>query len=130
MKLKFVLGVLTLLLCNTLFAQNKFAGTWNGQLKIVDTIRLVLHISESIGGSYIGTLDSPDQNVFGIKCDKVEVNEIGMNATLTFSVDKLKVSYTGKFINDSTLSGTFSQGVTIPLELHKTYTETVKKEIK
>src|SRR4030095_5544549 len=85
MKLKFVIFVLTLLVCNTLFAQNKFAGTWNGQLKIGDTLRLVLHISESVGGSYIGTLDSPDQNAFGIKCDKVEVIETGINPTLNFS---------------------------------------------
>ncbi|HEY2727832.1 MAG TPA: alpha/beta fold hydrolase, partial [Parafilimonas sp.] len=65
--------------------------------------------------------DSPDQNVSGIKCDNVEVNT-GTNdtATLSFTITKIKLSYTGKLINDSTLSGTFTQGINVPLDLHRT----------
>ena len=52
----------------------RLTGIWNGTLKVAGDLHLVLHISKSQNGLYEGTLDSPDQNVSGIKCDKVEVS--------------------------------------------------------
>jgi alpha/beta superfamily hydrolase len=127
---KFTVFFFTLIISNILTAQNKFTGTWNGQLNIAGTVKLVLHVTQSANGFYSGTLDNPDQNAYGIKCDKVDVKEDGMLSTLNFSIDKIKVNYTGKLINDSTLSGIFTQGVSIPLDLHKTFVSTIAKEIK
>jgi pimeloyl-ACP methyl ester carboxylesterase len=112
------------------FAQDKFTGTWNGELNIAGTLKLVLHITQSANGTYSGTLDSPDQNAFGIKCDKVEIKDDAVNSSLNFTVDKIKVSYTGKLINDSTLKGTFTQGVSVPVDLHKPFVQAIVKEIK
>jgi pimeloyl-ACP methyl ester carboxylesterase len=126
---KFTIFFLTLILYTALPAQNKFTGTWSGQLNIAGTLKLVLHVTQSANGFYSCTLDNPDQNAYGIKCDKVEVKEDGMINTLNFSIDKIKVNYTGRLINDSTLNGTFTQGVSIPLDLHKTYVATVVKAI-
>jgi len=119
MKNKLLLMML-MFACNILYAQTDVTGIWNGTLKVAGDIRLVLHVTKSQTGLYDGTLDSPDQNAFGIKCDKLEVNKNAQgNTTLTFTVNKIKVSYIGTLINDTTLNGTFTQGINIPLELHR-----------
>ena len=42
-------------------------------LNVAGELHLVLHVTQLNDGTYSGTLDSPDQNVSGIKCDKVEI---------------------------------------------------------
>src|SRR5436190_19518712 len=124
MKINFAIVLLTLL-SDALFAQNKFTGTWTGELRTMDTIRVLLHVFQSADGTYTATMDNPDQNAFGIKCDKVEAIDSGQTGTLNFSIDKIKVSYTGKIVNDSTLTGTFTQGASLPLSFHKNYVAAV-----
>ena len=130
MKIKILLPTISLFICTVIKAQTNFTGIWNGSLKIAGELHLVLHITQSADGTYSGTLDSPDQNVTNIKCDKVIV-QTGLpgSSTLSFSIDKLKVSYTGKLLNDSTLSGTFTQGVNIPLDFHRSIMAYVAKQI-
>ncbi|HVX25138.1 MAG TPA: alpha/beta fold hydrolase [Parafilimonas sp.] len=119
MKNKFLLLVLVFAY-NILNAQTDFTGIWNGTLNVPGELRLVLHVTKSQNGLYEGTLDSPDQNVSGIKCDKVEVSKVADgNEVLNFTINKIKVSYTGTLVNDTTLSGTFTQGANIPLDLHR-----------
>lgn len=120
MKVKLILLTICIFACDLIIAQTDFSGTWNGTLKVAGDLRLVLHVTQLQNGLYAGTVDSPDQNVSGIKCDKVEVNtNIEGNATLNFTITKIKVSYTGKLLNDSILSGTFTQGVDVPLDFHR-----------
>ena len=121
MKIKFISFILLILSYNILNAQADVTGIWNGTLKVPGDLHLVLHISKSQTGLYDGVLDSPDQNVSGIKCDKVEVSTSTQDSViLSFTITKIKLSYTGKLVNDSTLSGTFTQGITIPLDFHRT----------
>ena len=113
-----------------LHAQEKFAGTWTGSLITLDTLRMVLHVSLSLDGNYKASIDCPAQNMFGLNCDKVEARNNGKDTLLIFSIDKLKVSYTGKIINDTTLAGDFTQGATIPLVFYKTFSPQVVKAIR
>src|SRR5256885_1302251 len=121
MKIKFISFIILILSYNILNAQTDLTGIWNGTLKVAGDLHLVLHISKSQNGLYEGMLDSPDQNVSGIKCDKVEVSTNTTDTvTLSFTITKIKLSYTGKLVNDSTLAGLFMQGINVPLDLHRT----------
>lgn len=128
MKIKFSLLV-SLLIYNITNAQINFSGTWNGTLNVAGELHLVLHITQLPDGTYTGMLDSPDQHVSGIKCDTVKAVTDASGNTLNFIINKLKVSYTGTLLNDSTLSGTFTQGVNIPLDLHRSDIPFVAKKI-
>lgn len=123
MKLNVITTILFLFVFNLLNAQNNFSGVWNGTLNVAGSLRIVLHVTQAADGSYTATLDSPDQNATGINCDKVTVT----GTTLVFAIDKIKVSYTGNLVNDTTLSGSFTQGVTIPLDFHRNATLFVAK---
>jgi alpha/beta superfamily hydrolase len=125
MKIKTIAFSITLFIYYTLNAQVNFSGTWNGTLNVAGSIRLVLHVTQAQDGKYSGKLDSPDQHVTGIDCDKVTV----AGKTLTFTIDKIKVSYTGNLLNDTTLSGTFTQGVNLPLDFHRTNIPFVAKTV-
>jgi len=119
MKSKFITMTMFLVACLAVNAQVNFSGTWNGTLNIAGELHLVLHVTQLPDGSYSGTLDSPDQKVSGIKCDKVQAITDTSGDKLMFTINNLKVSYTGTLLNDSTLSGTFTQNVKIPLDLHR-----------
>ena len=121
MKIKIILLIIIMLVHNFLNAQTDVAGMWNGVLNVPGSLHLVLHINKLQNGLYSASLDSPDQHASGITCDKVNITSTTPNnALVNFTIDKIKVSYTGTLINDSTLSGTFTQGVTIPLDFHRT----------
>ncbi len=120
MKLKLAALITCIFLCTITKAQVNFSGTWNGVLNVAGELHLVLHITQLPDGTYSGALDSPDQNVSGIKCDTIIVTPYISGSSLTFTINKIKVSYAGEFVNDSTLSGTFTQGVNIALDFHKT----------
>src|SRR5678810_179685 len=119
MKSRLMAVILFLSASFTTNAQVDFSGTWNGILNVAGELRLVLHVTQMPDGSYSGTLDSPDQQVSGIKCDKVEAITDASGNKLTFAINNLRVSYTGTLLNDSTLSGTFTQGAKLPLDLHR-----------
>lgn len=125
MKMRVTNLLLCLLFTSGLFAQTNFSGIWNATLNVAGSLHLVLHIQQQQDGTYVATLDSPDQNATGIKCDKATAT----GNTFTFTIDKLRVSYTGNLINDTTLSGTFTQGASLPLEFHRTGTPVVAKPI-
>ena len=119
MNSRFIATMLFLFSCFTVNAQADFSGTWNGTLNVAGELHLVLHVTQMPDGSYSGTLDSPDQKVSGIKCDKVEAITDTSGNKLIFIINNLKVSYNGTLLNDSTLSGTFTQGAKLPLDLHR-----------
>ena len=114
MKTRFSILLMSLFAYNIMYAQADLSGVWNGTLNVAGELHLVLHVTQLADGAYSGTLDSPDQNVSGIKCDTVTVNTNLSGSTLNFAISKIKVSYTGKLLNDSTLSGTFTQGIIRP----------------
>ena len=119
MKIKPALIAISLFVVCKLNAQVNFSGTWGTTLKVAGEIRLLLNVKQLPDGTYTGIFDSPDQNAIGIKCDTVIIKEDTSGSTLTFSINKYKVSYTGKLLNDSTLSGTFTQVANLPLDFHR-----------
>jgi pimeloyl-ACP methyl ester carboxylesterase len=81
-------------------------GDWQGTLDVGVKLRLVLHIKSDAPGTYTGTLDSPDQGVKGIAASSVTV----VGDSLHVKVDLIKGNFDGLFINDTTVSGAWSQG--------------------
>src|SRR5579862_4743482 len=107
MKMKLLLISACIFFINNIKAQDDLSGTWNATLNVGGQLRLVLHVTQAQDGTYSGKLDSPDQNVSGIVCDTVSVKPTSSGSVLIFTINKLRVSYTGTLTNDSTLSGTF-----------------------
>lgn len=93
----------------------KFIGTWEGKLNAGTELRIVVHIKADADGNISSSLDSPDQSAFGIVSDKTTVKE----NQFVFEVNRLKASYAGQLVNDSTIDGTFTQGASLPLILSR-----------
>lgn len=119
MKLKLFIGAIFLqsILYNC-FAQSSagYPGTWAGKLPVGAGLRLVFHIKDNGNGSLTSSADSPDQSAFGLKCDTTWIADGSIN----IEMHMLNASYKAKLINDSTLEGTFHQGMDFPLTLVKT----------
>jgi len=105
---KILFLVLLLSAINSSFAQTvpNFTGTWEGTLNVGIELRIIFHIKEDGKGGFISTADSPDQSAYGLKCDATTVS----GSTITIEMTSLRASYTGKWLNDSTIDGTFTQG--------------------
>ena len=111
---------LPLLLLSSLAALSQdITGKWSGVLNVQGTrLRIVFNI-EKKSGTYLSTLDSPDQNVEGIPCN--ETSFVGN--TLKIGVNSIGARYEGTLEGDS-IKGTFTQmGATFPLILTKTEPE-------
>lgn len=113
--------ILLLSMITTLsFSQKKdITGSWTGNLKLNIPMRLVFHIKDSTGG-FFATMDSPDQNAFGIPCDTVILE----NDSIHIKLKKIGGSFDAVSIirNDSlVLQGNWKQsGMQFPMQLHKT----------
>jgi len=118
--MKTILFLLFAFLTSCSMNAQSIIGQWNGTLNIQGIqLRVVFHINKTDTG-YVSTMDSPDQGVKGIPV-----------TTTTFKDSKLKLEYTiSKFeyngeLQDTIIIGTFKQnGVSFPLSLSKTLTET------
>ncbi|MFT4155117.1 alpha/beta hydrolase family protein [Parafilimonas sp.] len=121
MKLKLLIIIMiSLFAINGVNAQANFSGVWSATLKIAGNIRLILHVKQLPDETYTATFDSPDQKTTGIQCDTIFIlKDAAGSETLTFTINKYKVSYTGKLLNDTTLSGTFTQVANVPLDFHR-----------
>lgn len=99
-------------------SDDPFSGTFLGTLELPGlTLRVALNFERAEGGGYRGTLDSPDQEVYGIKAHAVEVRE----RTVTVQFRAIMASFSGELSEDGqTLTGSFTQGGTsVPLSLEK-----------
>ncbi len=103
---------------------NRYIGTWEGTLNVGVELRAVFHIKFSGSGGLMATTDSPDQGSYGITCDSTFITENG----LTIIMRELNATYTGKLINDSTISGTLTQMAAFPLVLKKSDKEPVERK--
>ena len=104
--------VLLLALC-TLFGQ-EIPGTWIGKLSTPNgELTVNFNISASDDG-YTSTLDSPDQNAYGIPIDSTFYKK----PDLTIKVVDLDVVFVGALKDDDTIKGKFTQmGQTFDLNL-------------
>ena len=96
-----------LLMATPLHAQDRFAGSWSGELDVgVAQLRLVLHVEPGEEG-YTAALDSPDQGAFGIRAS--DVSAPGDSLVVEFA--DIAGQYAGAVDAAGTsLSGTWSQG--------------------
>ena len=98
-----------------LFARS--IGTWEGNL-MIDTIKLpiVFKIKRNEQQIYVVTLDSPAQKAYNVPLGGLS-NSAGQ---LKIDAPSLNGYYVGKFLDASTLEGTWSQnGTSLPLKLIK-----------
>ena len=96
--------------------QNKFVGTWEGDLDAgVQKLRMIFTISQKDNGQLKVTIQAPQQSPAQIPADTVftDANKISLE------VKMFKMSFSGTLVNDSSLAGNFVQGATIPLQLKK-----------
>jgi uncharacterized protein len=84
------------------------AGTWQGALNLgVVKLRLVVEFKKKEGVGFTGTMDSPDQGVFGLPIDEVTVAD----KTVKFTMKRLGASYEGNISEDGKqFDGKWSQG--------------------
>lgn len=108
--MKFSLLIGLTFVSSSLFAQG-LVGDWSGKLSVTPqvSLRIVLHVEDDNNIS----LDSPDQNAFGISCSPVYVSADSINV----DIPSLRVNYSGS-LNEGKLNGTFRQsGFKFPLTL-------------
>ncbi len=93
------------------------AGTWQGALSVSGVkLRLVFHIKKASDGSYSGTLDSIDQQANGIAMSAISLKD----SKVFIEVNVIKGHYDGELSADgSAISGTWVQGVPLPLDLKR-----------
>ena len=104
-----------LMICGIAQSNDRFTGVWEGKLNIGVELRVVFHISDNGKGALVSTTDSPDQSVFGIKCDTTII----IGEKITIEIKELGGSFAGQLLNDSTIDGKIIQGVELPIILKK-----------
>ena len=98
-------------------AQN-ISGVWKGKLVTpTGSLTLVFHLSNVADGTntYITTMDSPDQGVYGLKGQNSVVND----SVWMVQFPTIQASYKGTLNPDGTIKGTFTQGVDMVLNVER-----------
>jgi uncharacterized protein len=101
-----------------LFSQSAITGIWEGKLDLQSVkMRVVLNIQQLADGKLSATMDSPDQGVKGIPCDKTVLKE----DSIFITINKIKMNYAGNLNESKTmLTGIFTQGSnSLPLNMQK-----------
>ena len=96
----------------------RFIGSWMGKLNIgAIELRLGINLKTDSTDHIYATLDSPDQNAYGLKTDNTNINA----DKITIEAKKMMAKYEGTLqVGDSAIIGTWSQG-------EKTYDLNLKK---
>ena len=104
------------------------AGDWRGTLGAGATsLPLVLHLTAASDGKLSATLDSPSQGGYGIPGSNVQIS----GSNFSFEVPSVHGSYTGTVSADGkTISGTWTQGKSLPLVLKQTATAAELAQVK
>ena len=84
------------------------AAPWQGTLELgVAKLRLVFDFKKKDGGGFTGSLDSPDQAVFGLPIDEVIIAD----KTVKLTLKRLAGSYEGQLSEDGKqIDGKWKQG--------------------
>lgn len=109
-------GLLTGLFFSSSVSAQDISGIWHGKLTIpTGSLTIVFHIDRTADGTYITTLDSPDQGVTNIKTATTSFED----SVLTIQIPIIHASYKGKLSSEKAINGTFTQGIAFPLNLEK-----------
>lgn len=95
-------------------AQQPLSGSWKGELKVTPqvSLKLVINLAEKDGAT-VATMDSPDQNAYGIPAVVIFASADSINVSVT----AMGANYAGR-LADGRIHGTFRQGMAqFPLEL-------------
>ena len=106
---------LVMLLCGLVASAADFVGHWKGK---VANLPIVFHIAHD--GEWSATLDSPMQGAKDIPCEKVVVK----GDSIEIDMPALRANYKGVIAqDDKSITGPFTQGMSIPLTLTRTTAE-------
>jgi hypothetical protein len=116
--IRFGIGMITFLVALAMLAlaplsasaqQNPtIAGDYAGML---GPLHVKLHVKVNVAGKVTGTLDSPDRGAIGIRCTNFHVDGQSVN----FIVPAVQGAWKGTVAADGTLTGTWDQGNSLPL---------------
>ncbi|ULQ55739.1 alpha/beta fold hydrolase [Flavihumibacter rivuli] len=95
--------------------KSSFIGSWMGKLNVGPGLRIVLHIEPAGDGQYSATLDSPDQQVNGIKTEGVIVS----GDSIRINIPSINGRIAGRMVNDSTISASLYQGGPVPVSFRR-----------
>jgi hypothetical protein len=114
--MKRTLSVFVFLLAVFTLSAQDISGKWSGKLVLPQgDLRVDFNISSTDDG-YTSTLDSPDQNAFGIAVDTT----IFAAPELTIKVSMLDLVWVGTLVDESSMNGTLTQmGQTMELNMKK-----------
>jgi hypothetical protein len=106
--------ILLMLMTAASYGQD-LTGHWNGALNVQGTqLRVIIHVTKS-ANQYEATLDSPDQNVSGIKVTTANFSY----PNVKFEISNMGVVYEG-VMSDQGITGKWSQsGTSLFLVLSK-----------
>lgn len=106
-----------ILLCGLVASAADFVGHWKGK---VANLPIVFHIAHD--SEWSATLDSPMQGAMDIPCEKVTVK----GDSIEIDMPALQANYKGVIAqDDKSITGTFSQGISLPLTLSRTTADAV-----
>ena len=105
----------------------RIEGVWQGTLNPPNAqLRVVFNISKNADGKLTATMDSPDQNSYGIPVSYLSFKDV----TLHLQMKSIHGVYTGRLNTDGTeLVGDWVQNGTLPLKLKRTSTSVKKPEL-
>ena len=109
--------LLFFILCPVLVTGQNIEGYWTGSIDVQGiSLRLAFTINVS-GDTLLTTMDSPDQEVFGIPVQSTYTND----DTLRFEMPNASIKYEGVLDSSGRYIGMFNQGgMAFPLNLEKT----------
>lgn len=111
--MRYLIPALILLVSNPSFSQHIF-GSWEGKPTNLE-LRIGFKFEQNNDGSVSGKMDSPDQNAFDIPLD----NTVIKNDSVFAELKQIGFSFSGKLVDDSTLSGLITQGISMPIILKR-----------
>jgi hypothetical protein len=117
------LSIVAVVLGGSIFGSAQdISGDWQGPLTTqMGELRLVLHVTKQLDGTYSATMDSPDQNSNGAPLDTMTLDGTKVHFTLNVA----KGFFDGTLKSNGSISGNWSQGTPpqkMPLVLTKTTT--------
>ena len=114
--MKIVFSIFCVTFMSLISTAQDITGSWQGLIPVGEkSVRIIFNIVK-IGNEYTSTMDSPDQNAYGIKCNKTLVS----NDSLIISVEMIKGGYKGKRNTKDIIEGVFTQGPgSMPINLRK-----------
>lgn len=118
-KLRFTLIILFIglgLSFTSFLSAQDISGTWHGKLTVpTGSLNIVFHINRTEQGTYVTTLDSPDQGATNIKTESTTLQD----STITIQIPMIHASYKGILSSENTITGVFIQGIPLVLNLEK-----------